>query len=399
MPRSMRKGLYRVIYLVKGRRAAVPATLQFDAAMRELAALKRRGFTAWIESDSGEFVPVEGAMRKPKEIVDEQRRHRVADFSSLPELIEHAKSVDGASHLLISGRHTKIYFPRQDGRYDEGSVWQQHGYWHAPAPSDRVVVTGLPAGAEPIGSHVQRVGRRAGEARLSETSRRRGAKSALELAGELSRQLNGSKPRIIPGGFRWNEQNEAAQFTTHSPEYGQKVVVVIATFPDRSVAVDYFGDEGLSETARYENVGHNTYKSTADLPEMVNDIRWVWETVDRYAASWQNDEEDNHLEEVRPRRHGRWESSRPHFDRFRQHIAPGLKAPTRAPRNHSTGQFNPLVRDYIAVDPRGRPVAGPFTDYDKAKREADRARGYVKFASPHKTREAQGHRRFPRRPR
>ena len=41
----------------------------------------------------------------------------------------------------------------------------------------------------------------------------------------------------------------------------------------------------------------------------------------------------------KPRRHGRWESSRPHFDRFRQHIAPGLKAPTRAPRNHSTGQF------------------------------------------------------------
>ena len=41
----------------------------------------------------------------------------------------------------------------------------------------------------------------------------------------------------------------------------------------------------------------------------------------------------------------------------------------------------PVVRDYIAVDPKGRTVAGPFTDYSEAKREADRARGYVRFAS------------------
>ena len=52
---------------------------------------------------------------------------------------------------------------------------------------------------------------------------------------------------------------------------------------------------------------------------------------------------------------------------------------------------HPVVRDYVAVDHRGRTVAGPFTDYNEAKREADRARGYVKLASPHKTREAQGH--------
>jgi hypothetical protein len=39
-----------------------------------------------------------------------------------------------------------------------------------------------------------------------------------------------------------------------------------------------------------------------------------------------------------------------------------------------------VVRDYVAVDHRGRTVAGPFTDYGEAKREADRAGGYVKFA-------------------
>ena len=55
-------------------------------------------------------------------------------------------------------------------------------------------------------------------------------------------------------------------------------------------AVDFFGDEGTSETARYENVGHFTYSSRTDLPEMVKDIDWVWKTVDGYAASWQEDD-------------------------------------------------------------------------------------------------------------
>ena len=39
------------------------------------------------------------------------------------------------------------------------------------------------------------------------------------------------------------------------------------------------------------------------------------------------------------------------------------------------------VRDYEAVDPKGRHIAGPFTDYGKAKREAERARGYVKYVT------------------
>ena len=69
-----------------------------------------------------------------------------------------------------------------------------------------------------------------------------------------------------------------------------------------------------------------------------------------------------------------------------------------APVEAITERRRPVVHDYIAVDPSGRTVAGPFADYDKAKREADRARGYVKYAS--RTREAaRGRsRRFPRRP-
>jgi hypothetical protein len=282
MPR-MRKGLYRVVYLNRGRRTLVPATLQFDAAIREFKALKQRAFTAWIETDSGEFVPVEGAMRKPKEIVNETRHHRVADFSTLPELIEHAKAVDGATHSLVSGRTITIFFPRSDGRYDSAVPWQERGYWHLPAATDRVVVTRLPTGAEPIGSQTQRVGRRV------TASGRRSKKSAIELAGELSEKVGGSEPKSIPGGYRWSDPNEAAQFTTHSPEYGQKVVCVVSVFADGSVAVGFFGDEGLSH--RYENIAHFTYPSAADISEMVKDIEWVWRTVDGYAASWQDDGE------------------------------------------------------------------------------------------------------------
>jgi hypothetical protein len=37
------------------------------------------------------------------------------------------------------------------------------------------------------------------------------------------------------------------------------------------------------------------------------------------------------------------------------------------------------ARDYVAVNTRGRAVAGPFKHYGDAKREADLVGGYVKF--------------------
>ena len=219
------------------------------------------------------------------------RHRRVADFNTLPALIEHAKTTDGATHILVLGRLVKLYFPTIDGRYEEGVVWQQNGYWHAPAQSARTVVSRLPAGADPIGSGSQRAGRK-----VTAAGRRA---PVMKLASELSRETRGSPPKLIPGGYRWSEQNESAQFTTYSPEYNQKVVVVVSIFADGSATVGFFGDEGTSETDRYENIGHFMYETTADLPEMKKDIEWVWETVDGYAASWQEDEEGNPLEEAR----------------------------------------------------------------------------------------------------
>jgi hypothetical protein len=80
--------------------------------------------------------------------------HLVRDFASIPALIDHARDVDGATHVLIQGRETRLYFPH--GReYEEAVVYPERGYWHVPAPRDRTVGR-LPPGAEAIASHMQR---------------------------------------------------------------------------------------------------------------------------------------------------------------------------------------------------------------------------------------------------
>jgi hypothetical protein len=75
---------------------------------------------------------------------------RVADFSTLPDLIKHAKSDLGATHVSGSGSDTRIYFPRGDGQYEEATVWQKGNYWHATGPGARMVVRKLPREAKPI---------------------------------------------------------------------------------------------------------------------------------------------------------------------------------------------------------------------------------------------------------
>jgi hypothetical protein len=63
------------------------------------------------------------------------------------------------------------------------------------------------------------------------------------------------------------------------------------------------------------------------------------------------------------------------------------KGLTQAP-SRARPQQPHVVRDYIAVDPSGRTVAGPFTDYGAAKSAANSARGFVKFAPGRKASEA-----------
>ena len=299
--------------------------------------------------------------------------HRVADFDSLPALIDHAKTVDGATHLLIAGPKVTLYFPTEDGRYEAATVWQERGYWHAPAASARTILGRLPTGVEPIGSHTRRASRQVsafgrktqwtdwmildaidrGHAMPPEAERRavklaqlgfvdttgtwrltakgrqvvdqrvpvaaepkRGGRarghgrpltpeSAVALAGELSGRVGGSASRAIPSAHRFGEQGAAAQFTVYSPEYQQPVVCVVGLYEDGTVALSVYSDERLSD--QYENISDFTYGTggytsrEADVGEMVETLEWVLETVDGYAASWQ-EAEGGEVEAKRQRR-------------------------------------------------------------------------------------------------
>jgi len=91
----------------------------------------------------------------PRGELEEAVGHRVADFNTLSDLIRHAGD-EGATHVLVAGSNSKLYFPRSDGQYDEAKVFRQNGYWHLSAPSDRKTVHQLPADAAPVGE----IGRR-----------------------------------------------------------------------------------------------------------------------------------------------------------------------------------------------------------------------------------------------
>lgn len=56
---------YRVVYLVRARRAWLPGNFTLESATREVQVLKRRGLTAWVVDAEGRFVPVPGMKREP----------------------------------------------------------------------------------------------------------------------------------------------------------------------------------------------------------------------------------------------------------------------------------------------------------------------------------------------
>lgn len=67
-------------------------------------------------------------------------------------------------------------------------------------------------------------------------------------------------------------------------------------------------------------------------------------------------------------------------DDIAQHYASrGHRVPPDVGTAREVRSPSPTVRDYVAVDHRNRVVAGPFKDYGKAKQEADRAGGVVRF--------------------
>ncbi len=105
----------------------------------------------------------------------ESREHRVADFNTLEDTIEHAARELGATHVSGDGPTTKIYFPRGgEYPYEAASVRRKGGYWHADGPGAREGVKSLPRGARPI----RRPARRAAEARRGKSPQQAGKEYA-----------------------------------------------------------------------------------------------------------------------------------------------------------------------------------------------------------------------------
>ena len=63
--------MVKVAYLIRAERMYLEGTYQLPQAKRNLKYLKRRGLTAWLENENGDFVPVPGAKRIPKYRADE----------------------------------------------------------------------------------------------------------------------------------------------------------------------------------------------------------------------------------------------------------------------------------------------------------------------------------------
>lgn len=143
----------------------------------------------------------EARRRVPREST---RRHIARDFSTVPELVSHARTVDGATHVLVAGKRTRLYFPHQKGAYEEATVWHENGYWHGAAPSDRVVVDRLPPGAERIEDYLTRSGRWSAEEREpSSDDLRRAAQAADDAWSAEGRRVFGRRwgdVRYTPAG-------------------------------------------------------------------------------------------------------------------------------------------------------------------------------------------------------
>jgi len=118
------------------------------------------------EGESWEIIKIDPVLDTgPRQISRETptlESHRVADFTSLDDLIAHAHHELGATHVVVAGAHTQIFF-RRGGQYpyEAAKVWRKGGYWHAEGPGARTGVKTLPKDAQPI--EVEGGGRRAAE--------------------------------------------------------------------------------------------------------------------------------------------------------------------------------------------------------------------------------------------
>jgi hypothetical protein len=118
-----------------------------DVYTRRWVSKNGRTLTATISKDAPSIKENKMASRTTR------ASHRVADFNTLDDLIEHARDELGATH--VDPEHdtynARIFFPRKDGQYEVANTWKKAGYWHATGPGSREIIRYLPPGTQVIG--------------------------------------------------------------------------------------------------------------------------------------------------------------------------------------------------------------------------------------------------------
>lgn len=257
---------------------------------------QQQRFARYMDSvgDSAVFVPIASGLRETREAA----RQVVRDFNTLEELVKHEQAA-GATHVWNDSREVFIFYPVAGGKYQEGKVWQQGGYWHATAPSQRHVDK-LPGRAEPIEKFLARL-----------------------PASHRAREVHESRRVELP--------RPVVQVTIRS-EQGQVLHSETKSAFNSGIRAS---EDAIRNIARAEGT---TYE--AERPTRVGDV---------YTRRWTS--------------------------RAGKVVIATIE---KMPEGHTARE----VRDYQAVDPRGKFIGGPSKDYEKAKREADQGGGYVRFVMP-----------------
>lgn len=256
----------------------------------------------------------------------EPTEHRVADFNTLDDLIHHAHSELGATHVSGSNIETKIYFPRGGQHpYEEAKVWRKGSYWHAEGPGSRTGVKNLPNGARAIAAGSGR--------RAAEESHRK----LFKVIGSL-----GPVQKLGRKSFSKSEADEIAE-DLRARGYDVRIV------PD-SASHDFRAAEATPMRA-WDILRGGTVVDT------------VW-----FQGNMDKEEIERALE------HDGYERGT-----FQAHPAEARRG--RIPASRPGAR---RVRDYEAIDRRDRVIAGPFKSYSDAKNAAGTA-GSVRFVPSKRT--------------
>jgi hypothetical protein len=270
---------------------------------------KVRGFHIYDPEDPDRPIKTVESMKRAIEYIDNYlgpegavgEPRFVADFNTLDDLVQHAATDLGATHVAGDGAHTRIYFPRGGlYPYEEAKVWRKGGYWHAEGPHARTGVSGLPSNAKPIG---RAQGRRAAEY-AQEARRGRGATEWIYV--EDLRPGDVIAPTKEEGGGEWTVVSGPVERAVQRGEYTAHMLEFTVRSGQETRAVRYPSESGVRVLRQAAGA---TEKHVEDYVAYDRDGRPVGAPFEHYGdARSEAERAGGHVEFV-PRRRGAREAN------------------------------------------------------------------------------------------